>query len=324
MKSRFNRYISIVIILLAASCTTPKKLTIEILKPSEFQIDPFIRRAIVVDNILRERFEYTIHKGNKAVAKRVINSEDLAENGIAGLMNKLNESARFDSVGYMNYEKEVSGYHADLIARETKANLLIILSGLNIDIDAAISEETNSLSYLTFKIYEDWRVYDARNRKFLESIPLEYHESFGKYSRFDRSPEILNRLIKEHTDSIAYDMAYYAGEKFIPVWTEAKRIYFSSNNQSIKQAEEAILNNDWDTAAAILEKCLSSSNRSLLKQSGYNLAFVYEMQGELEKAHQTAQKSFRLYGHKETGEYANLLHKRVMEQYKINRELQGY
>ncbi len=85
------------------------------------------------------------------------------------------------------------------------------------------------------------------------------------------------------------DGALYAGrnavDKFIPYWTKADRYFFTGGNKKLTQGMDSVTVRNWEGAIAVWNSILESNASSSTKAKvSHNIAVVYEIQGDIEKA----------------------------------------
>jgi len=80
----------------------------------------------------------------------------------------------------------------------------------------------------------------------------------------------------------------YLGQSFcskiIPTWIPVDRVYYTSGNSNMRQAEKLALNSDWPKAAEIWNTQTKSKKSMIAAKASFNMALSCEMQGRFDTA----------------------------------------
>ncbi len=100
-----------------------------------------------------------------------------------------------------------------------------------------------------------------------------------------------------------------------PNWYRASRSFFTKGKRDaqFKIGVRRATVNDWDGAMQAWQRSANSSKRKTAGRSYYNLALMYEIQGELETALSYAQRAYTDYRIKQGRSYANVLRRRIRD-----------
>lgn len=72
--------------------------------------------------------------------------------------------------------------------------------------------------------------------------------------------------------------------KIIPTWIPVDRVYYTSSNSDMLQAEKLALNSDWLKAAEIWNTQTKSKKSMIAAKASFNMALACEMQGKFDTA----------------------------------------
>ena len=100
-----------------------------------------------------------------------------------------------------------------------------------------------------------------------------------------------------------------------PNWYRANRSFFTKGKRDANfdiGVRRATVN-DWSGAMEAWQRSANSSRRKTAGRSYYNLALMYEIQGDLETALIYAQRSFTDYRIKQGRAYSNILRRRIRD-----------
>ena len=164
---------------------------------------------------------------------------------------------------------------------------------------------------MTTLIKTGWRIYDPAKKLILDEFrwndQLTSHGS--GINPVAAASTLLNRgqAVRQVSTNIG---RYYAGRieyQRFRVW----RNYYTKGSPNLKIARRRSDVGNWDGAAELWQKDLDSPKRKVAGRSTYNMAIYHEINGDLEKALEMAQKSYSDYRIKEGLVFANILRDRI-------------
>jgi len=100
-----------------------------------------------------------------------------------------------------------------------------------------------------------------------------------------------------------------------PNWYRANRSFFTKGRRdaNFDVGVRRATVNDWTGAMEAWKRSANSSRRKTAGRSLYNLALMYEIQGDLETALKYAQRAFTDYRIKQGRAYSNILRRRIQD-----------
>lgn len=185
--------------------------------------------------------------------------------------------------------------------------------------DAVLALEIFSRQYVdnVAEVKVGFRLYDPAKKMIIDQF--QYYHGIGKGGQVpgdDPGALVLNTL---NTDDALKKAGYIAGsiygKRITPFWIRAERKYYKRSKRNPYMAEGARMMevNNWDAAIKALQAAFEDGHRKTKGRAAHNLAVVYEITGQLELAHETAQMAWGRYRNKASREYSEILQQRIRE-----------
>jgi hypothetical protein len=152
-----------------------------------------------------------------------------------------------------------------------------------------------------------WRVYDPQMKRVLDEYPLAHTMSFQVGGNPLMTVEnIAGR--KEYVKQTANKAGHIYADRILPYWFRANRYYFiRGGNYDFKIAKRMARAGEWDKAAELWKKNLSSPRRKTAGRAAYNMAVINEINGNVDEAINWAQKCYEEYGIRLALQYVHIL-----------------
>jgi tetratricopeptide (TPR) repeat protein len=186
-------------------------------------------------------------------------------------------------------------------------------------VDAVLSVEYFDTDYVGdyMKAKAGIRIYDLKEKSIIDQYAL-HHEVFVNH----KNPDFLD-LVTSYADpdvikNLSYEAGVIYGQRISPYWIRITRLYYNKPKRFDNLAYGARMMevNDWDAAIPALEEATKSKKRKVRGRAAHNLAVIYEILGDYEKAKEWAQKAWGMYENKDSKQYTYDLNQRISE---INR-----
>jgi hypothetical protein len=185
--------------------------------------------------------------------------------------------------------------------------------------DAVLSLEIFSRQYINnvAEVKVGFRLYDPSSKLIIDEF--QYYHGIGKNrppSEGDPGLLVLNAL---NDDEAMKKASYFAGtlygKRISPFWIRAERDYYKRSKRDPKMAEGARMMevNNWDAAIDAFQLAIEHGHRKTKGRASHNLAIVYEILGDLDKAYSIAGDAWGKYRNKASRDYSALLQKRLQE-----------
>lgn len=313
---------------------------IELMKPGIFKIPENIRTVALINSIPKnddnEPFRYynTLiyeknifidHESKAFETDTTIKYRELSNSTLDALAWALKKEGYFgtvinyhDSLDHIN-PSDKEPYNPEKLFQETKSDLCIFLNYINFDISKYKDFEsaTNNASLYWTIVYQKDTV--SYNYKQIDSLTFDTADF----------PHDIPSKIK--LKIVVNNSARYLGQSFcsklIPTWIQVDRMYYTSKNQNMIQAEKFALNNDWRKAAELWNLQTRSQNKKIAAKASYNMALGCEMEGNQDAAIDWLLRSRTILtknneDHKANcQEYINILTQRKKEIEKLNQQV---
>jgi Family of unknown function (DUF6340) len=338
-------YILFSLFLLAfISCKT-SSLSVEVLKPAEITIPGPIKTLAVVNRSLPSEDHRAVN-----ILEGVLTGEGIyvdreaSQRTIAGVANKLNSSPRFritvpdginlKGTGTSIFPEPLSWTKIEEICKTYSADAVVALETFDSNVSTDFKKEDRKRKEnertITYKVHiatldigidAGWRIYYPNEKRIVDQntfMDHKYWEGEGKNDD-DAASKLPNprEAIKE--------AGFYAGNQYAyrisPMYVWVSRKYYKKGPLDFENAKLNVKANDWEGAKEIWTKYINDPDQKLAGYANYNMALYYEIQGDLEKAKEWAQKSYTKYYHKPAYQYLNQLKQRINDQERLNYQM---
>lgn len=342
MRNIAVKFILLTIIVALASCATPRMFTtLETLHPAEVSFDPAVQRVLIVNNSVVQPYN-TGHSDFKTFneietpTNVSLKFDSAAIFCIASLKENLEETGFFRSVDMELKSQNSSGLFSLVfplkpdnvrqLCREYGADAVIALNYIEIE-DRLIKNRKNEPGALDVKVKTKWEILypDGRanaTKDFVDEFSWEEFQSRNLPERYD--------ALVDATILTGGNIA----RRMIPQWEKEERYFFTPKNPLFTQAMHAFSQRNWTEAINLWEQAGSENSNATLKfYAVNNIAIVYEIMGDFDKAVTYADYLIKLYPHvtvyseyalsqiDESIQYANDLKKRREEQELLKKKL---
>jgi tetratricopeptide (TPR) repeat protein len=165
-----------------------------------------------------------------------------------------------------------------------------------------------------------FRIYDPIRKQIAYQNGYRYSNNWE--SSASNATEALNRLIGKDiaTKQISYSAGQDFGLKVVPSTTWEARTMMKGKSPIMQQGGRAARVNDWDQAIASWLKAVEGYPEER-GAAAYNLAFAYEVTGQLEEAKKWCATSYREYGFKKARDYAAVIDRRIADEARLQEQL---
>lgn len=336
-------FLAVLFLLLATSCNPTTQ--IQVLQPAAFAVPDHIETLVTINrSIPPKKFWNTVE--GAITGENIGQDKEGARNALDALTIELTHTPRF-AVKQSGIEMEGSGNRnlplplpwdeVEEICRKYQADALVALEAYDTDVlqscnpievkskdkDGNTIIETRYDAQLSTEVKLAWRMYDPKNRQLIDEFRvaegLNWEESADTHEdAIDLLPH--RQLTVNETSGLA-GSSY--GMRIAPVWINVERTYFKDHKKSIQmeKATRYAKAGNWKTAAAQWQILVNSPDPKLAGKAAYNMAVANEVEGKLTSALEWAQKSYAEYGNGKAKEYINVLNHRIMEQQRVNQQM---
>ncbi len=292
-------YLILVCISLTTCAITNDALTtrIEIMKPGIFNIPQTIKTVALINNVSDRidkqpftYFNYLVYEkdifndreSKASETDSTIKYRSLSNSCLDALSWELKKEGYF--TGVINYHDSLPNinwsdkerFNPDRLFQQTESDLCIFLDQFSFNI-----QKYKDFEYATNIASLTWTLVYKKDTSF-----YTYEQKDGlNFTASDFSPELTgNMKIKFVVNNSARSLGQSFCSKIIPTWIPVDRIYYTSKNPEMVQAEKLALSNDWLKAAEIWNRQTKSKDIRIAAKASYNLAVASEMEGNMDIA----------------------------------------
>jgi Family of unknown function (DUF6340) len=220
----------------------------------------------------------------------------------------------------------ISWYYLGEIAKNSDADIFIILDSMNLNMNNEEYTDTYSYpveyyKYRELRISAFWSVYDLIDKKRLDKYNYAdtlYWEREGYMkAEVEKSMPGVEQCIREASYFTASDYA----KRVFPGWQTEIRYYFVTGNKDFKLAAELVKNNKWEEASVFWEKYTKDIDKEIASRACFNLSLANEMTGNLDIAIAWAETSEKIKKKSRTRYYIYNLKMRKEELEKLGQQI---
>lgn len=158
-----------------------------------------------------------------------------------------------------------------------------------------------------------FRLYDPVNRSVADEFMFNHH---SRWEAQGNPVQMIIGGIIDHRVAVidaSFESGVIYGERISPLWVTLERDFFTKggSNTDFKTGVRRATVNDWEGAMNSWHLSVDSGRRKTSGRSAYNLALMYEIEGDLDKALEWARYSYSDYRIRRARDYAHKLENRI-------------
>jgi tetratricopeptide (TPR) repeat protein len=271
-------------ILALAACSVPQYVSVPITYAPQRAFNPDSTTIVLINQFDAAQTGLTNKKKLDVIKAGAFSSLRFAEMQLKAL-SKVRVINQVDSTTF-----HLNTDSVPMIARRYRANYVLALKNFSADI--VLDEVQSSIAYyntnvtVEYTLYEDNGIY-YKKLKGLANDP----QSEGEYPGLLGSL-IIHPTVKGNKASIvtsAQNATFNALQEYLPNTISHNRPLYTDGY--LKQPVVEIMAGNFDKAILLLEPHLKDNDVKLASKAAYNLAVIYESQGNIDKAIELAQLS---------------------------------
>jgi len=321
--------------ILFPSCAT-NIVTMSVTEPAPVTIPAEVKSAGIVNRSLTSDENKGLDKMDQILSIEGFTLDSIgAEACIQGVYDELVQKKRFeltkilDTVQLRNpilgaTPSRLDWTEVERICETNRIDVLYVLE--RYDTDSKIAYSTHPITIrtpigldvpglehqasVTTMIKTTWRIYDPITK-------LVYDEFSGSRRFISRGKGInpvvalkavtnRNDLVKQNSNQVGHIYA----KRAMSYWIRVSRDYYVGGSRNLSIGKRKAQTGNWDGAAELWLKDANSSKPSVAGKGCYNMAISNEINGNLDKAIEWAQKSYEDYNNKLALKYVKILRKR--------------
>lgn len=332
--------ISLVPVCLAAisvvcfSCASTQQMTLRVQQPAPVSLPRYVKRVALVNRTVVDRKTRAVDVVDKifSLETPALDREG-ATASIQGLYDELTRDGRFDEVVLMKdnlttvnptvfpsplawdtvqrvcADQQVDALFAlELFDTDSKISYNAIPTKLNTPLGSvpAIEHEAVMLT----SVRAGWRLYDPSSKTVLDEFPVGRHISYS--GRGINPVAAANALIgrKEAVKEVGNQTGHEYALRIFPYDMRVARDFYIRGTGNFKVAKRRAEAGHWDSAAELWQQETGNGKRKVAGRACYNMAIINEINGNLAKAIEWAQKSYEDYNNRLALRYVHLLRDR--------------
>ena len=159
-----------------------------------------------------------------------------------------------------------------------------------------------------------WRIYDPSQKIILDEFVMsnQVTNSGTGLTPVNALAAVVNR--EQSVLSLSQRLGELYSERLLEQQIRVWRTYYKSGSPSLKMARRRAVVNDWEGAAELWSKDMSSAQkRKVIGRATYNMAIYEEVNGNLDKALEYAKKAYGDYNIKLARDYVVKLERRIRD-----------
>lgn len=322
----------ILITLLLTACKT-NQVFINVTNPAPVSMSPNVKNAGIINRSVpsdSNKILNAIHQNANAQSIKLI--KEGSSECIKGLNNAFIEYKRFDIIKPItnldlrtptagSFPVPLTWQEVEKICSDNGIDILFALEVYDTDLKVIplttppkINNPTdvvNAISQaqadIVTTIKVGWRIYDPKLKMILDEYPMTDNMSVraNAFTVVNTVEAMMGRIesIKQQSNRMG---AYYSN-RLIPYQTKVVRDYYVKGSQNFKIATRKARTGNWDGAGELWKKETENRKRKIAGRAHYNMAILYEINGDLDMAIQWAQKAYENYNNRLALEYVNKL-----------------
>jgi len=333
--------------LLLASCSATNQLTMSAVEPAPVPIAADVQHIGIINRSLPTEGNSGLDTVDKILSAEGKNLDKHgAEAALASVKSELERLQRFDKVAILEDIPEVrkglgvlpaalTWDQVDKICEDHDVDVLFSLAFYDTDTKASAQatemEIPNPVGIkakvpaigitLRTRIQNGWRIYDPATKEILDEYAFDNNlVSRGKgINPIKAVKTIMNR--KEEVVETSSHIGDYYAKRITPQSRRVTRDYFVKGTDKFEVAMRRAQSGKWNSAAELWQEEVSNPDGKIVGRACYNMAIINEINGDLDKALDWAQRSYSDYNTKEALRYINILKYRMAQQRELKRQL---
>jgi tetratricopeptide (TPR) repeat protein len=283
--------------------------------PAPMDVPQSIKSIGLIDaSITDDKLKNVIERG---LSLELPNQDKVASQfALEGLFGFLNNNQRFTVVktpkAYFNssmkavFPETMAWEEIEKLCETYKVDAIISLEFFDSDYNLITNLAT---------VHMGFRLYDPVGRQIIDQHRFTHQVAFTPPQK--SVVGVINRAIEKNQvlQEVSFTMGEMYGRRLAPTWIRIVREYYQKprKNNNLAIGARMMEANDWPSAINYLEKAVDTGNRKSSGRAAHNLAVVYEILGDYDKAKEWAQQAWGIYRNKGSKNYAYQLSQRKQE-----------
>lgn len=327
-------------------CTSTNMLTLTITEPAPVSLPGNVKSVGIVNRAKSAENMKKLNKADEILTLELQKVDSTSSlQAIAGLNAELLKNNNFNNVVLLpnikltnsvpnTFSPVISKNEVQNICNKNNLNALFVLEYLDTDskINYAATPATINVAGVAVKAVETmatvnsalligWRIYNASGDELFDEYGVVKNvTSTGR----GINPMTALNAVMGHKTSVEKS-AYAVGQEYawslLPYNIRVSRDYFVRGTDKFKIAMRRARAGNWDGAAELWAAELNNPDMKVAGRAHYNMAISNEINGNLDKAIEFAEKSYTDYNNKLALDYLNVLKNRRARNNELQRQL---
>jgi tetratricopeptide (TPR) repeat protein len=332
MKNQFSFFLACIGLY---SCSSTRLVHISVLEPAPVTMPAYIKQVGIVNRSQVARSSNAVDVIDKVVTLEGANlDKEGAQASIMGLTDELMKNDRFTkatpltnidirSVVPGQFSAPLSWETVEKICRDNGTDALFVLEVF--DTDTKISYATKPVTLRTplgsvqaiehhanmnTLVKTGWRIYDLPGKNILDEYPVAQSLLFSAkgINPAVAAAALLDR--KEAIKQVSNRAAQTYALRIIPYWIRVTRDYYVRGTDNFEMARRKSLTGNWKAAGELWQLETNNPSAKIAGRACYNMAIICEINGELDKAIEWAEKAYENYNNRLALPYVRILKNR--------------
>ena len=317
------------------SCSSTNLMSLSVLEPAPVSLPSYIKTVGIVNRSRASEQAKIIDIIDKVFSLEGKNlDKEGADAGMTGLTDELMKNNRFTEVKPLTgidlrtptpgiFPAPLPWDVVEKICRDNNTDALFAIELF--DTDSKISYSASQVSLHTplgnvpaiehkadmqTMVKTGWRIYDPIGKNILDEYPIARYLTFsGKgINPMLAAAAIIDRkeAVKETGNKTGHDYAF----RIMPYWIRVSRDYYVKGTDNFTIARRKAQTGNWNQAGELWQKETLNADGKIAGRACYNMAIISEINGDLDKAIQWAQKAYENYNNRIALNYVRILQNR--------------
>lgn len=321
------------ILLGTISCSSVKKMQVNVQKPILVQLPADVKRMVIVD---RTQGNFLSAIEGILTGEMIGIDKTLVQECINGLSNPFLRNSKIQITRHAERLKSeqgtstgfgtvMSANQVSQIAKLHQADALLVLEYFDSDFSIRNISSPNNTGQVSFqghaKAKVGIRIYLPKTQSLFYENGFTYSKNYGETAT--NKNQLLGKLITgtNALKFVSYELGLFAGRRFVSYRIWEDREIMKGKTDATKRAQRLIIAQDYNNAISTLDNAFKDERKPKNKaRIAHNLGFCYEVQGDLQASKRWLTESYMLSGNKKTKRYLNTINRRIAEDILIDRQ----
>jgi len=315
------------------SCSSTEYVYISVTKPAPVTLPPYIKNVGVVNRTQLSNQNKVVDVVDRVFSLKGVDlDKEGAQSTVTSLADELSKNNRFDQVKALtntDLRTNVPGlFSAPLpwdqveeICHQNNTDALFALEVFNTD--SKLSYAANPVNILsspvgnipgiehqasmTTTVKTGWRIYDPSSKTILDEYSMANNISFSASGVNPAAAAAALAGRKDAVKEVGIQAAQAYASRILPYWLRVSRDYFVRGTNNFRIARRKAQTGNWNEAANLWQRETTNPSRKVAGRACYNMAIISEINGDLDKAIEWAQKSYENYNIRLGLQYVKIL-----------------